>query len=408
MLLPALDAAYQVSSAASGSTDFALLLAFLLSKRACLYASAGAAVAVSALRSRGAEPRTGARLKSLTAEIFGSEAAATLEAPEGRDTVQVLDSLDESPALAQAVALPLILSLLLLGSFALLPNEDSGAATGAGSMLAEGADVLRAVASGIAPLSNAALCLVFCRAEAAALLSAATSTPDGLEGASLATAEPRPEVAAAATAVAAVATAAAFGLPSAVAWPVQNVVNICIAISVSRLLALGRLLPIMLVLAALAAYDVVFAGGAASATMAQAVDPSAASTAADAQSVMESVARSRLSGTWQPGLIQVRVGGRLTDGLGLGDIVFPSLLAGWAARFDQRAGVAVLPAVLGGYAVGCVLLEVAPRAVSPAALSCLVPATLTAIMLRLAATGATEDAFSWDGAPTQSIGPGKE
>jgi presenilin-like A22 family membrane protease len=202
--------------------------------------------------------------------------------------------------------------------------------------------------------------------------------------------------------MAAVATAAAFGLPPAIAWPVQNGINICIAISVSRLLALGRLLPIMLALAALAAYDVAFAGG--SAAMAHALDP--APTVAEAQSVMESVARSRLSGAWQPGLIQVRVGGRLTDGLGLGDIVFPSLLAGWAARFDRRphAGADLLPAVIGGYAVGCVLLEVAPAALSPAALSCLVPTTLTATMLRLAATGAIDDAFSWDGAPVNPAG----
>jgi hypothetical protein len=564
-LLPALEFAYQASTAASGSTDFPLLIAFLLSKRVCLYATAAAAVAVSALRSLGSEPRTGARLKLLTAEIFGSDAAASLEAPEGRDTVRALDSLDETPALAQAAALPVILSLLLLGSFVLLPSPDPGAVTGgdtfmfAGdadllrSLLAGGAGALRAVASGLAPLSNAGLCLVFCRAEATALLAAAMPPRMGVEAllGAVETPQPtadaanprsekatadmvrtaqtelttaaaveaaRPEIATAATALAALATASAFLLPPAMAWPVQNVLNICIAVSVSRLLALGRLLPIMLALAALAAYDVTFAGGTASAaSMTHTLDSATATAlatpvlgpslfpaamtspslsldcpsnalatdlsllvptttlAADPpSSVMESVARSRLSGAWQPGLIQIRVGGRLTDGLGLGDLVFPSLLAGWAARFDQgqqaggarqreaghagwqgargsrqqqagrepqtgdargekardargqgtgeawrlqegdarhpeagasgrkEAGSALLPFVLGGYLAGCLLLEVAPPSLSPAALSCLVPTTLTAVLLRLAATGAIQEAFDWDGAADQA------
>jgi len=63
-------------------------------------------------------------------------------------------------------------------------------------------------------------------------------------------------------------------------------------------------------------------------------------------------------------LLQVRLDGRLTDALGLGDIVFPSMLAGWAHRFDKHrelvagASTKLLPAVMAGYVGGCVLLEV--------------------------------------------------
>jgi len=324
-VLPALDAAYHASSTANGSTDFALLLALLLGKRVCLYTTAAAAVAVGALRSSGSEPESGERLKSLTREIYGSSAATSLESPDGDGAVEALNSLDESPALAQAVALPLVFSLLLLGSFVLLPSLDAGTPAGAGALgfASTGLEALRGAAAVFGPFSNAAICLVFCRAELTAMLGAAFP---GDQASADAEPQAAPAVAAAATALAGLATAAAFGLPAAVAWPVQNVVNICIATSVARLLALGRLSPILLALAALATYDIAFAGGAASAATLPAADAAAAISAASpaasmagsassaasvadfsAQSVMESVARSRLSaqGAWQPGLLQV-------------------------------------------------------------------------------------------------------
>ena len=56
----------------------------------------------------------------------------------------------------------------------------------------------------------------------------------------------------------------------------------------------------------------------------------------------------------------------------------PSLLAGWARRFDlsreEGSGKGgYLAAALGGYAVGCVLLEVAPPGLSRAAPLKIVP-----------------------------------
>lgn len=38
---------------------------------------------------------------------------------------------------------------------------------------------------------------------------------------------------------------------------------------------------------------------------------------------------------WQPGLLQMQVGGRVSDLFGLGDIVFPSMLVGWSLREDR-------------------------------------------------------------------------
>lgn len=128
---------------------------------------------------------------------------------------------------------------------------------------------------------------------------------------------------------------------------------------------------------------------------------------------METVARSKLQegGLWQAGLLEVVVNGKVeqtrlstclfplsshgppscvafsdgaadavactqvTDALGLGDVVFPSMLAGWALREDGKAARAQaeergevageMPksglyskATMGGYAFGCFLCEV--------------------------------------------------
>lgn len=76
----------------------------------------------------------------------------------------------------------------------------------------------------------------------------------------------------------------------------------------------------------------------------------AADTSASSSiSVMEAVARSKLSSPsvssslssgispWQPGLLEIILGGRVTDALGLGDVVFPSCLVAWAFVADAVA-----------------------------------------------------------------------
>lgn len=167
-----------------------------------------------------------------------------------------------------------------------------------------------------------------------------------------------------------------------------------------------------------------FVSSFAVADVAVMAEPASAGT-----SVMEGVAQARLSSVtgaggallWQPGLLTVNLQGRVTDALGLGDIVAPSILAGWAHRFDLSlagvgreggdaggdktgddktgdengekaragggAGGGYLSAALAGYGVGCVLLEVAPPELTRAALLFLVPSMLTAVLGRLALQG---------------------
>ena len=87
-------------------------------------------------------------------------------------------------------------------------------------------------------------------------------------------------------------------------------------------------------------------------------------------------------GTWRPGLFQVVVGGRVSDALGLADVIFPALLAGWALRFDSLRGgsVGLYPASLGGFVIGCVALELLQTGQGgQPALLYLVPAMLASV-----------------------------
>ena len=130
-----------------------------------------------------------------------------------------------------------------------------------------------------------------------------------------------------------------------------------------------------------------------------------------------------------------------TDALGLGDVVAPSILAGWAHRLDLRlaqsppskvddegvddegvddegvddegadslarvaardeagdeAGGGYLASVLVGYGAGCVLLEVVPPGLGRAALLFLVPSCRAAVIGRLALRGELELAITAPG-----------
>ena len=244
-------------------------------------------------------------------------------------------------------------------------------------------------------------------------------------------------------------------------------------------------------LVGLTLYDSIGTLSAVSAAAAAASDSmaGAAGSASAGTSVMEGVAQARLSGAaglgaapWQPGLLTVSLQvillliasdcswlllvasscfwlllvasdwllavslqGRVTDALGLGDVVAPSILAGWAHRFDRslaaadreasaqtgsgedvasstaaRAGEDIVQAstttgtgdgdgdgagagagagrylgtALVGYSVGCVLLEVAPQELTRAALLFLVPSMLAAVLGRLTLQGDLGRAFA--------------
>ena len=186
--------------------------------------------------------------------------------------------------------------------------------------------------------------------------------------------------------------------PSTYTWPLQNLVNLAFITKISSILQFPRLSTILVALLGLTLYDVVSVFGLFSAENVNAAG----------MSVMETVARSRISSPgdissnlirWQPGLLEVVLNGRVTDGLGLGDVIFPSMLSGWALRFDQRMkeknlledGAAEEPsesgrpqskayaACLAGYAVGCGLCEVNQSGGGLPALLFIVPSMIAAL-----------------------------
>ena len=307
-----------------------LLLPLLLVKRVFIYAMAAYVVAVGGARG-GADPSAlGTRLESLTREVLPDSLAPTTDlAP-----LQKLDAVDETQQAAlvpAAVAASLLLSLGLLA----LASSDGGAVRDAA-----------ASATSLAALSTAGTLGIFTRAE--------------LQRAG----------APAATALAAVLVAFAYLVPAAYAWPVQNVLCMCLAIATARALQFSNFAALCAAAAALVVYDVASvaatlplstAAVGAKAAAGAGATAGAPSAAAAAASPMGAVAVSRLSEGFQPGLLQVRLGGRVSDVLGLGDAVFPALIAGFAKRYNlAQEESRLFPAALTGFGVGCLLCELSP------------------------------------------------
>ena len=306
-----------------------VLLPVLLLKRLFIYSMAAYVVAVGGTRG-GADPSAlGTRLESLTREVLPDSLAPTTDlAP-----LQKLDAVDETQQAAlvpAAVAASLLLSLGLLA----LASSDGGAVREAA-----------ASATSLAALSTAGTLGIFTRAE--------------LQRAGVP----------AATALAAVLVALAYLVPAAYAWPVQNVLCMCLAIATARVLQFSNFAALCAAAAALVAYDVASVAATlplATATVGAKAAAGAGATAgapsaAAAASPMGAVAVSRLSEGFQPGLLQVRLGGRVSDVLGLGDAVFPALVAGFAKRYDlAQEKSRLFPAALAGFGVGCLLCELSP------------------------------------------------
>ena len=295
-----------------------LLLPVLILKRLYIYAIAGFVVAIGGARGGGDPAALGTRLEELTRELLPEATAEDLK------PIQKLDAVPETQqaaAVPAAVAASLLLSLGLLT----LASSDGGAVRDAA-----------ASATSLAAVSTAGTLGIFTRAE--------------LQRAG----------APAATALAAVLVAFAYLVPAAYAWPVQNVLCMCLAIATARALQFSNFAALCAAAAALVVYDV--ASVAATLPLATAaVGAKATTSAAAAASPMGAVAVSRLTEGFQPGLLQVRLGGRVSDVLGLGDAVFPALVAGFAKRYDlAKEESRLFPAALAGFGVGCLLCELSP------------------------------------------------
>jgi presenilin-like A22 family membrane protease/uncharacterized membrane protein YciS (DUF1049 family) len=175
-------------------------------------------------------------------------------------------------------------------------------------------------------------------------------------------------------------------------WSVHNIVNVFITITMSRLLQLKQLSYIILALVGLCVYDVISVYGTQSFTD-------------GGQSIMEAVARAKISSTppsdsgttdtvitstinsfipmiksWSPGLFEVNLNHRITDILGIADVLFPSLLLTWAKRNDfttimkkDQNLTSYTTSCSVGFLIGCFMCEVFQTGQGQPALLFLVP-----------------------------------
>jgi len=306
---------------------------------------------------------------------------------------QLYDSMDDISEEKQAIFLPLALSAILASTFYItLTSQQSGVEQ---LLDTSAVNQFRQFLLGAAPwwglISGGIVCGIFTKSEIQSLLDSPNDTDmakdtTGAVSSILESSEAQESknplsISLSASAAAAILLVSVAYLPTQwllanhildpstavtfannVQWPVQNIVNMCIAITTARALQLPKLPTILLALFGLTIYDVVAVLGTQQFTD-------------GGNSIMEAVARAKVSamesgsmmknavetagaeairsngaaaaaaaavdvpirsGLWAPGLWTVVLGGRVSDGLGLADVVFPCMLSTWALRYDRR------------------------------------------------------------------------
>eukprot|EP00522_Entomoneis_paludosa_P005163 CAMPEP_0172475214 /NCGR_PEP_ID=MMETSP1065-20121228/69754_1 /TAXON_ID=265537 /ORGANISM="Amphiprora paludosa, Strain CCMP125" /LENGTH=510 /DNA_ID=CAMNT_0013233411 /DNA_START=297 /DNA_END=1829 /DNA_ORIENTATION=- len=396
--------------------QLAVVTVLFVTSRAFLYGNAAVIVALAAQRGAQDVPLLGQRVTDLTEELlyrpnlltetldmetentidFKQETKKQPPREETRSkpkliqqlsTSGVQESLDQVSAERQALLLPLLVSALLAVSVFWVPFGDLLVNTKGSSLVSDNDDIslqlqllFQKFAPYISQAWNAGLLTLFSRAELRRLqkeLVPSINTDDNYAAAGLE------------WGLAAGITAVACFTPF---WPIQNWVNMALAIAVSRVIQLDSLIAVLGGLLLLTIYDAssVFLIPSASAATAimdhgittmsgidnNIVDSSSAfwlaaggTQKAISDSAMGSVALQKLtSGTFQPGLLVTKIDDRFLGGsLGLGDAVFPSLLATFVRRFDvtqdrlvNKERNSLLKVALVGYLLGCAACEFVP------------------------------------------------
>lgn len=334
-------------------------------------------------------------------EIWGN-------ASNSSTTDQLFENLDGVKGESVAILLPIALAISLAISYlVLLPGAKEGPS-------------LTSLFVNLQSASNFLVAFLFTKVEFQWLYSylpkISSSSHASGERASLGLALP----------VAFITTALAFGSSL---WPLQNLINCCITITMARALQLQQLSAVVLALVGLTLYDFLavvgtqqFTDGGTSImeSVARAkinapavsegvnhiadgfnVIQASSSIVSDWQAVLQSTLERLLSPNelWRPGLFQVSVGGRISDVLGIADVLFPSLLATWALRFDMKNDDLEDPnrptfrAVLAGYLVGCLLCEIFQTGAGQPALVYIVPPTLLFLAISGIRQGRWRDMF---------------
>jgi hypothetical protein len=357
--------------------DPTALLFVLIAKRTFIYILAILATSYAGWRaSTSTALPAGQSLDALNRELLRGETAVSMkeekDKKERRDD-EIFATLDERDDVGKnmAVALPFFLSTALAISYVLVTGDQTTVGVNNNIDTFDAKEIFNTFSL----FSNFAICLLFAAAEYRS--SSHPIVEDNRD--TIGRAFKLPNLIAFGTVM------AAFLLPLSFAWPFQNSINIAIAVTVTRALAPfingeGKSIQnIALALVGLSVYDTFSVFGTNLISVQSAVaavdtldmasvidtvsfstvggiidDSTSLITAADS-SVMETVARSKLQGPWRPGLLEMVLVGKVSDALGLGDIVFPACLVSWGFAFD----ISYAFAAIAGYVLGSFFTEVA-------------------------------------------------
>jgi hypothetical protein len=374
-------------------------------------------VGLAASRGSTDSPRLGRRITDLTEELLyrpalqkyvdnqSSARDTNAESPSEKPSlIQSIadsgleESLDQVSAETQALILPLLVSFLLALSIFLLPFW-----SGAPSFVTENEqgvawnEVLSTVFPAITQVWNVGLLALFTRSEVRRLGFELKWIPDS--------------AAFEWTAAVAITGLAVF----AQIWPAQNFVNMALAVLVARAIQLDSFGAVVGALSLLTIYDAtsvfLIPAAGASEILVQTGDALASSTrtlaseSLAAGSAMGSVAMQKLtSETFTPGLLTTKIGNSLGGALGLGDAVFPSLMASFAKRFDDshvtisERRISLFAVCMVGYIVGCMACEFAPLVSTTGlpALLFIIPSMLGSLLLGSAVSGQLQELIAYD------------
>ena len=372
------------------------ILALLLTKRVAIYSFAYSAIKLCAKRSMSLSENLGERVLSINNEIFQAFGAnyTTLLEEQTAPTITQLNDIDGN---TQALSLPIIVAgtlissaiPIVIGSYLkqqiVLDNNN----------LQESAELIKSIISFLPVLSGIAgaiVCGLFARVELLAI--PIFKDLDEKDRESLASI----------LAILLILSCELF--PPSISWIFQNLANTAVAVSVARLIALPRLTYVAVALIGLACYDLIavntqiLTDGGSSIMEAVAVAKSGIATTGTAASSTTTAAAvasttsniiSLPSKLWLPGLFQINVGGKPSDLLGVGDVVFPSMLASWAKRYDlsfdsgnedNDESSGLFGASLIGFVLGCLLCEVLQTGQGQPALIYLVPSMFFTVTLQ--------------------------
>ena len=336
-----------------------------------------------------------------------------LESAQNREAYEILNQVGEREL---SLSLPIVLLVSLLAPFTLvigpqiLSQQQSGTPLPSNAMLGSFVIAVSEVAKPLSMFSSAVVCWLFSKCEiqnaistvsasSSTSTSTSTSTTSSSSSSLLTSLSPERIGALASTLL---VTLAYLHFPvygNQLSWIAQNTVNMCIAITFARVIQIKELKWVIVAISGIALYDyfgvlgsqqltdggksVMEAVARAKANLPDA--PSIASSSDSKELVVSAISDTLRVNKWQPGLLQIAIDGKPSDLFGLGDMVFPSLLAGWSLRKDRKIetdskGDIYFRSSMVSYAIGCLALELLQTGSGQPALVYLVPSMLIGLI----------------------------